>query len=403
MGILRLYLALCVVAAHTGKLFPWSAHNGLQSVEIFFLISGFYMALIASKYKLAREFYASRFLRIYLPYWSILLGVVLTCVGVGMVTGKWLDLASFANYSENVNGLAGVVLASLSNLTAFGIDWFCFLTHEGNGGSLHFTTDGLNGANPLCQYVVINPAWSIGVELTFYLFVPLFNRCSTRTLVLLAAASLGARVFAYEFLGLTHDPWTYRFTPFAMAMFLIGMISCRLSRSFEPRIVKTISEKVPSIFRRYPVQIVCLLATFWVGQQLAEGMATVIASRYADLFSYLGWAVFIPFAFALTRTNKVDRWLGELSYPVYLVHYFIVSVVAAVYTRVLWLPLGARAAIVAGISILISLALLHWIVAPLELRRALWAKRIAGVKPELPVSNDLPDFPVTPTKSKLAA
>lgn len=403
MGILRLYLALCVVAAHSGKLFPWAAHNGTQAVEIFFLISGFYMALIASKYKQAREFYASRFLRIYLPYWSILLGVVGGCTLVGMVTGKWLDLAAFADYSSNANGLTGTVLAAISNVTAFGIDWFCFLSHEGNGGSLQFSADGLHVASPLSQYVVINPAWSIGVELTFYLFVPLFNRCSTKTLVLLAIASLSARVFAYEVLGLTHDPWTYRFTPFAMAMFLIGMICCRLSRSSEPGIIKAIDEKVPAVFRNYFVQVVGLFAAFWIGQQLTESMNIVFAARYADLLSYLGWALFIPFAFALTKTNKVDRWLGELSYPVYLVHYSIVSIIAAVYTRVLWLPLGAKAAIVAGISIVISLALLHWVVAPLEKRRASWAKRLSGVAPESLGDGQLLELPATSTQSKLAA
>ena len=129
MGVLRLYLALCVVAAHTGNLFPWSAHNGLQSVEIFFLISGFYMALIASKYDTAREFYASRFLRIYIPYWTILLGIVLACSAIGLATGKWLALAPFATYSPDVNGIAGTAAATFSNLTGFGIDWFCFLAH----------------------------------------------------------------------------------------------------------------------------------------------------------------------------------------------------------------------------------------------------------------------------------
>jgi peptidoglycan/LPS O-acetylase OafA/YrhL len=402
MGILRLYLALCVVAAHTGNLFPWSAHNGLQSVEIFFLISGFYMALIASKYKVAREFYASRFLRIYIPYWSILLGVGVACSVFGLATGKWLELAPYVKYSPDVNGLTGTILAAVSNLTAFGIDWFCFLTHE-SGGNLQLTADGLHVAHPLSQYVVINPAWSIGVELTFYLFVPWFNRCSTKTLVLLAAVSLGARVIAYEVFGLAYDPWTYRFTPFAMGMFLMGMISCRLSRSSEPGIVRFVEQRVPAAFRRYPVQVMCLLALFWAGLRSTQSLHAVMPVRYADLVSYIGWASIIPAAFAITKSNKLDRWLGELSYPVYLVHYFIVSIIAAVYTRVLWLPLGAKATIVAGISITVSLLILHWVVTPVERRRAQWAKQIAGGIPASAAANEQSAVSVAPNESKLAA
>ncbi|MDG1895785.1 MAG: hypothetical protein P8J37_12840, partial [Fuerstiella sp.] len=314
-----------------------------------------------------------------IPYWTILLGIVLACSAIGLATGKWLALAPFATYSPDVNGIAGTAAATFSNLTGFGIDWFCFLAHEPACGP-EVTADGLNIAHPLCRYIVINPAWSIGVELTFYLFVPWFNRCSTKMLALLTAVSLGARIVAYENFGLMYDPWTYRFTPFAMALFLTGMICCRLTRSSEPSIVRFVNERLPTVFRKYSVQVGCLLTLFWLGQHSTQVLTGAIPVRYADLISYLGWATVIPMAFAVTKTNKLDRWLGELSYPVYLVHYFIVSIIAAVYTRVLWLPVNAKAAIVASLSIVLSLVILKWVVAPVELRRRRWARMIAAQK-----------------------
>jgi peptidoglycan/LPS O-acetylase OafA/YrhL len=41
-------------------------------------------------------------------------------------------------------------------------------------------------------------------------------------------------------------------------------------------------------------------------------------------YAYCGWA--LPLAFQLTRSNRVDRYLGELSYPIYLAHLLVISV-----------------------------------------------------------------------------
>ena len=93
MGLLRLYLALCVIFTHDGvrqNSIPLIIYNGSQAVQIFFVISGFYMALILSeKYRSPVEFYASRFIRIYLPYWTVLGIVVIFSLFCGMVFGEW--------------------------------------------------------------------------------------------------------------------------------------------------------------------------------------------------------------------------------------------------------------------------------------------------------------------------
>jgi len=46
MGLLRLILALNVVIAHAGSLFKIVSVGGIIAVEVFFMISGFYMSLI---------------------------------------------------------------------------------------------------------------------------------------------------------------------------------------------------------------------------------------------------------------------------------------------------------------------------------------------------------------------
>ncbi len=76
MGFLRFILALTVLMNHAGKVFglkyiyPWH-----MPVMMFFVISGFYMQLIAKKYaeRKVSDFYISRIIRIYPLYYFILI------------------------------------------------------------------------------------------------------------------------------------------------------------------------------------------------------------------------------------------------------------------------------------------------------------------------------------------
>src|SRR5579884_1438107 len=99
MGILRVYLALCVIAAHaTSNGLPRSLHSGKEAVQIFYLISGFYMALVlSSRYDAPKAFYLSRFLRIFPTYW-IVAGVTLAwCAVAGVASGHWLFLSAYVH------------------------------------------------------------------------------------------------------------------------------------------------------------------------------------------------------------------------------------------------------------------------------------------------------------------
>ena len=228
MGILRIYLALCVVATHAGvNLLPWPMHSSVEAVEIFFLISGFYMSLISTKYKSAVEFYTSRFLRIFFPYYVVLALALLAMTITGFISGNWLDLNPYLTYSPEKNGLAGVVFTAVTNFTVFFQDWVMFLKND-PGQSFSFTANFIKDPAPLYLYLIIRQAWSIGIELTFYLFVPLLSKLKTRWLWVIAAISLAMRIYAYQVLHLTRDPFNYRFFPFELLLFVMGIISQRI-------------------------------------------------------------------------------------------------------------------------------------------------------------------------------
>jgi len=49
MGLLRIILAIAVLVAHSGNLFGLKLTGGTVAVEVFFIISGFYMTMILDK------------------------------------------------------------------------------------------------------------------------------------------------------------------------------------------------------------------------------------------------------------------------------------------------------------------------------------------------------------------
>ena len=76
MGLLRLLLAVSIILTHSFPLFGYKELDGIRAVEGFFVISGFYMALILNeKYTGKNRSYflylSNRLVRIYPVYWLI--------------------------------------------------------------------------------------------------------------------------------------------------------------------------------------------------------------------------------------------------------------------------------------------------------------------------------------------
>lgn len=80
MGIIRFLLAIAVVFAHTGHEQYMQMVGGKLAVELFYIFSGFYMALILTeKYvglKMYKVFITNRMLKLYPIYWVVALLVI---------------------------------------------------------------------------------------------------------------------------------------------------------------------------------------------------------------------------------------------------------------------------------------------------------------------------------------
>src|SRR5450759_1833879 len=93
MGIIRVLLALSVVAAHFGGIWNLRFVGGQVAVQSFYIISGFYMSLILNekyvgKNKSYKLFITNRFLRLYPIYWTVLLLTIIFCITVAIITNS---------------------------------------------------------------------------------------------------------------------------------------------------------------------------------------------------------------------------------------------------------------------------------------------------------------------------
>lgn len=300
MGVFRCLLALSVLLVH--DMDGWfKLIDGAAAVQCFFLISGFYMALVLNeRYRDVGRFYFNRALRLLPTYWAV---VLLTLAAATLATKP--TFIATALQSDLTWDARALVLFSSVFLVGSDVMLFVRPTEAG----LVFTADFWNEPPYLFPYHPIPPAWSLPVEMAFYALAPWLVRSRWR---LLAGLLLGLaiRVIVYKAFG-SHDPWRYRFFPAELGVFCAGGLAYHFYRTMQ----------VNAGARQ--IGIACLVIL--IAAMLAHPYLPPTA-RYVPITALM--LASLPFVFALTRDNTTDRWLGELSYPVYLLHFPVLQYVS---------------------------------------------------------------------------
>lgn len=234
---------------------------------------------------------------------------------------------------------AGLLLAYwLSNAFLFGLDWLTIYSL-------------INGTDvPL----VVPPAWTLGVELTFYLVAPLIVRRSVWLLIGLLASSITLRILGWLTLGIAADPWSYCFFPFELALFLLGALSYRIYIAAEDwRGADWLGYAlIPAVLS---FQFIQKAVTLWL---------PVWAHPLFQASFYVLAASAIPFLFRLTRESRFDQAIGDYSYPLYLVHVAVVELTAALLGD--RLPAAARCLVVLAGSFAAAGALVKFVERPMS-------------------------------------
>jgi peptidoglycan/LPS O-acetylase OafA/YrhL len=352
MGTLRFLLALSVAAIHAAGMFGFAGTGilpGNRAVQIFYMISGFLMTLILTeKYADTPHgnwiFYTNRVLKIFVPYLVILGATVIVCLVCWTFTGNALQLQSWFDEASHMS-LSTWAFGLLTNLFIIGQEWSFLLIYR--GGSLLYSLQAFAEPPAAFQFIVILPAWTLSLELLFYAIAPFIVRRHILLIAALALASYFLRWSAYHN-GYYSEATNYRFFPFELSLFLYGSLAFRLGKF------------LPPIRPKWAVvaTVAILIIVFVVG---------IFLKRQYQIYAVVG--VFLPWLFEFSRLYKWDRALGELSYPLYLVHWPVLGIIALVTRAIEPALIGTMMALpIAAVAIAVAAAGLvnRFIVDPID-------------------------------------
>jgi peptidoglycan/LPS O-acetylase OafA/YrhL len=361
---LRGYMALWVAVGHALNFSGIYGGNSIlnllvandNAVKVFIILSGFVISHLLLE---SRESYATyltrRFFRLFPAY--------IVCCAFGWMTADWLaQYASSASFLDAAWAARRVSAATELEVRP--------LQHA----VAHLVM--LHGAIPYeflpeADRTILPPAWSISLEWQFYLVAPLALmalRSQVGATLLLSACLIAFIAFQQGWLG---TYFTHSTLPAATFWFAIGIAS-----RFALPTLKLVSVSA------FVVVLAALLALAVLGTSVLALSIWVSA---------LGFALFGAND-ASTQTinqvlflNPLSRYLGKISYSLYLAHLVVMTIAAHWMMQVV--PGAAREVVlgVMSVSVLASIgvaAILHTVVELNGIRLGKWL--ISHLSPKAP-------------------
>jgi len=285
-GTYRALLALMVVALHLGGLDAIGAY----AVFGFYILSGYLMTFIMQKnygYSLSgiSRYAINRFLKIYPIYWgSIVLSVILI-----IFLGE-----TFSSAYHNSIYYPRNIIESIRNILLF---------------FPHMESPRLTP-----------PAWALTVEIFFYILIGAgLSKSKKYVLCWLIMSMIYHAIVIFKGLG-----WDKKYfvipaasLPFATGAFIYY---------FRDKILRQIKIICGKTAKYLPLIIFCAILLNWYVGYLSGYLRGVFFYTNYFLCSLmivvLSERKTLPFI-----TKKFDRWMGDMSYPVYLIHYQVGLVV----------------------------------------------------------------------------
>lgn len=310
MGLLRFLLALCVVVHHTPKA-GISFMSGGIAVQAFYIVSGYFIAMVLSgKYRSLRTFYVNRALRLYPIYLTVL------ALSAAEMYFSGANLYAKSRFFPVLTDPLAVFSIVFSNLTMIGQEWLVWFDAVRGTGSLvlDVAATEAKGRIDAWKFLLVPQAWSLSLELAFYAIAPFVVKRRLWVIALIAAASLGVRI-CWEITGVDYNLWVRRMFASELCLFLLGVMAFRLTPAF----VAFAGEARARIIGFSSLAALVLLIGFHAR------LFGVSAEGRAVLFFGLAFA--LPFIHHALGRSSIDRRIGDLSYPIYIVHVLVISTI----------------------------------------------------------------------------
>lgn len=310
-GAFRFFLASLVVVQHLSRL-----SLGHPAVLLFFMLSGYWVSrMYAERYRLATRglarFYLSRFLRLW-PLFAL----------VAVVAGP---LVKGYHWAEMLRLLPLIGIATV-------------------------------GRDP------VGVSWSLDIELQFYLIVPLVvvgltGRLPLRLFVVAGLAMTAVGIWLF-------DQYRISTAMLYLPAFLAGALIWKYDWRPSRRMALT-SAAFCGLTLALAILTPATRDIFIARGHFSGPEKMALTAWTMTLLPYLAWNVHQP-------SGRSDRILGDLSYPVYLVHFPVIAAMK---------PLWGGDPDIAGKAVILLTAygasLIVYVLADRPLER--WRKRTVGV------------------------
>ncbi len=356
MGLLRLLLALSVVASHGNAIFTLEMVGRQISVQTFFILSGFYITMILNEKYVGKNksyllFISNRLMRLYPVYWCILILELVSCFII-YFKSNGLEFHIIGFYLENKPSILSIIFLVFSNIFIFLKDLVPFLAFDNSSGNLFFTINNAIYLTKVDSFQAIPQGWSLGVELMFYLIAPFLVTKKPKIILVIICTSLVLRCHLYNVLHLQYDPWLNRFFPTEMALFLSGYFSYQLYKYLKK--IKY-NQKINLFF-----YIIIFIFTFFY-QWIPAYKCSLLPFSFKEIIYFFTIIIGIPFLFNSLKSNYLDMLLGNLSYPIYISHILIINICNVIPFELF------KNNIVKTLVLLVNAYLLHkWVEIPVE-------------------------------------
>jgi len=336
LGLFRFLLALCVVMGHapqpTISLFSFNYMSATTAVEVFFAISGFYMQLVLrEKYTVDRigknyitKFYCSRYTRLMPAYLVCLVATIIYLY----VSRSAFAMAEYPNYplpglqkiynlSDTLNNILFKCFFVFTSIFLFFQD--LLLNIAVSSGQAQWTLHRTVSDFYIPSAMLLPQAWSLGVELSFYLLAPFLLKMQNWKLMSLFLLLITIKLYLI-LLGEPNDLY-YRSLPFTFPYFLLGAIVYRYRDK-----LNIFKERSGSIRIFHAYAFIIMVSLLLPIQGLSYSVPLVIIC-----------ALHLPSLFAATKNSKIDRLIGEMSYPIYIFHILFYMIIANSWRHFVWL------------------------------------------------------------------